>query len=91
MDLLPQGCQFLEVLCGGVEDLPDLRSLGVGWSNGIVPLCQGDVAVRSQIDDDLGLAQKTMDVTRRMIVGVYDESNSAKGERPHGKEYTQIT
>jgi len=68
----------------GIQDLSYIGPFGVGGPDSILSIGQGDIAISAKIDDGLHFACKTVNMARRMVVGVDDELNGIEGQRAHG-------
>jgi hypothetical protein len=68
MNVLPQSCEFLKVQSRYAQKPLHVSALGIRGPNGILTICECNIAVRAQINDRLCLAGKAVNVARRMIV-----------------------
>lgn len=71
------------------EYLPHIRSLRIRWPDRVIPVRQSNAPIHLQIDDYLRLTRKAVNMTRRMIVRIGNESNPAKPKRNHDGIITQ--
>ena len=77
------------MFCRGPQNLLNVRPLRIRGPDGVVPSCQGNAAVKPKIDNYLCFAREAVNMTRRMIVRISNESDTAKPQRNHGGIITQ--
>jgi hypothetical protein len=85
---LPECYELVKVRGCSVENLLHVRAFGVGWADGVPTVCLRYVTVLLQVNDDLRLPGKAVEVTWRMIVRVGDEADALEPQRTHGEIIT---
>ena len=56
MNLFPQRNEFIEMLSRCIQDLLHIGSFGIRWANRVSTVCQGNIAIRSEIDNHFRFA-----------------------------------
>jgi hypothetical protein len=83
MDGLPQGDELLEMGRRRIENFSNIRPFRVCGPDMIGSISKRDVVIGSQINDGLGFGEKAVNVPRRMVVGISNESDAIEGQRAH--------
>ena len=89
MHSLPECDEFIEVLRRRPQDRANVTAFGVGRTQAVGPVGEGNVAVYTEIDDDFSLPRKTVHVPRLVVLRIGDEQDLAKAARSHTNSLTQ--
>jgi hypothetical protein len=84
MDRLPEGNELFEMSRRGIQNLSNIGAFSVCGPDRIASISKSDVVIGSQINDRLRLGEKAVNVPRRVVVGISNESDAIEGKRTHG-------
>jgi hypothetical protein len=69
------------------QNLAHVAAFGVARANAIGPVGQLDVSGHAKVHNHFGVTDKTMDVSRLMILRVRNESSVSETKRRHMRQY----
>jgi hypothetical protein len=82
MDTLPKFGQFVEMCSRNLQNLSNVRPLGIRRSNSVFACGQIHISVHFQINDHFGLAQECVNMSWRMVTGIDDKQDAANLNEP---------
>jgi hypothetical protein len=88
MHFLPQGDEFFEVVCRGVQDSADIAPLGISRPHRITPVCQDHSAIGLEVDNRFRIGDKSMHVTGSVVLRIRYEKHIPKAARCHSNILT---
>jgi hypothetical protein len=69
------------------QNLPNIAALCVCWPDAIRPIGECDISISTDIDDNLSLSGKTVNMPLLMVLRISNEQYIAETKRRHTKEY----